>query len=177
MFLVDNAISMLEHWENVKLLLRVLLQKVEHLDKNGVDLAFTQSSAGVKNTKQIAKIMEKMSLLETQPKRGVSTDMVRPLQNILGDYKSSVMKRRFNEQPKNLTIIVLTDGIWENTTDKDDVGRAIVSFVQDMQKMTGRNFVDRSVSIEFIQFGNDPEATYMLEKLDNGLADKEKGIP
>jgi len=167
---------MAEHWENAKHLLETLVMKVEGLDDDGVDLAFTQGTANAKNIKDISKIMEKMYLPEAMPMTGVPTDMIEPLQDIFEDYNLMVQKKsRHILKHKKMTIIVLTDGIWGNTVDKDGVGRSIVAFVKNLKTLMGRDLTDRPVSIEFVQFGNHYGATLRLKALDDEL--KNAGIP
>jgi hypothetical protein len=57
---------------------------------------------------------------------------------------------------------------------KRDVEKTIVKFGKDVQKFL-RNSELRPVSIEFIQFGYNVDATYRLRRLDDEL--KFEGIP
>jgi hypothetical protein len=173
---VDNAESMLNHWGRAKHLLETLVMKAEGLDEDGVDLAFTQGSVKAENAKGKSKIMKKMSDPEAVPRLGIETDIRVRLQEIFDDYiRDAKRKQQNNTKFKNLTIIVLTDGLWGSTGDKGDLNRSIVNFAQSLEKIMGRPLTDRPVSIEFIQFGKDPDATLRLKRLDDEL--KYDGIP
>jgi hypothetical protein len=63
---------------------------------------------------------------------------------------------------------VFTDGIWEAMKNKDDVKSLIVTFAKELKDILG-DFKKRPVSIEFVQFGDDEDASYRLWILDNHL--------
>ena len=97
------------------------------------------------------------------------TDMRGSLGNIFDKYITDARrKKQYNSDIKNLTLIVLTDGKWEGTKNKEEVNRKIVYFSRELEGIIG-NLKDRPVSIEFIQFGYDEDATYRLKALDNDL--------
>jgi hypothetical protein len=163
---------MQEYWPQAKYLLETLLMKVEGIDEDGVDLIFTQGSVSATNTKGITKVMTKMDEPEATPMAGVYTDMIASLQNILDDYTLEAQRKgRYMQRLKKMTIVILTDGIWGNTPDKDGVGRSIVGFVKKLEGIIGRRLTDRSVSFEFIQFGKDLSTTSRFAYLDDKLSD------
>ena len=57
---------------------------------------------------------------------------------------------------------------------KEDVNETIVAFARRLEETLGRPPKERPVSIEFVQFGRDPEATFRLKRLDDEL--KHEGI-
>lgn len=169
-FLIDNAGSMLAHWGQLKYVLETLLMKVNRIDENGVDLSFTLGGVNIENAKTVDKVMATLKDPTAQPKAGAYTDMVRSLRGLFDDYlRYAKGQTRIGHRLKKLTLLVLTDGIWENTVNKIYVDQTIISFAQNLEKIMGRDIADRPVSIEFIQFGNDEDATLRLKRLDDDL--------
>ncbi|CZR54532.1 uncharacterized protein PAC_04416 [Phialocephala subalpina] len=174
LFIVDNAESMSEHWGRAKFLLETLLLVADGLDDDGVDLIFTRGAVKAEGFKDKAeKIMKKMNDPKARPRQGVYTAMQTTLQHVFDEYIAK--QPEHGSKLKERAIIVLTDGLWDDTSRQGDVARTIVSFAQRLEKILGRSPNDRLVSIEFIQFGNDLEATFQLRRLDNEL--KNEGIP
>ena len=103
-----------------------------------------------------------------QPKDNMHTDMQKPLDRILSAQLEEIKRNRSKGSPKKLTIIVLTDGVWAGMKNKRDVEKTIVKFGKDVQKFLG-NSEPQSVSIEFIQFGHNVDATHRLRRLDDEL--------
>jgi hypothetical protein len=172
---VDNGGTMEEHWGEVKYLLETLVMKVDRLDENGIDLMFTNETSKLENEKSISSIMRLMNSSKVEPKLGTFTDMKKSLGDILSAYLLRVDRGiTYHNPPKDLTLIVLTDGKWVGDSDKRKVTDKIVTFAMDLQNKIG-SLKDRPVSVEFIQFGNDEDATYRFRQLDDGL--KYEGIP
>ncbi|KAL8772818.1 MAG: hypothetical protein Q9209_002163 [Squamulea sp. 1 TL-2023] len=179
-FLVDNGESMKPHWAGTKYLLRTLVHKVAGQDENGLDLSFTMGPQKLENEKSNSSKWEKI-MKEAEPMSEARTDMKTPLHEILKSYLEHVthVRQRKHRQPsttyRRLTLIILTDGIWAGMGNKQNaVNHIIVNMVKKIQVQIG-DLVDRPISIEFVQFGNDQEATYRLRRLDTGM--EWEGIP
>ncbi|KAJ9660233.1 hypothetical protein H2201_006979 [Coniosporium apollinis] len=175
-FLVDNADSMDAYWDEATFLLEVLFLKLAGQDDDGVDLSFTQSDLVVSNkksdsmfdTSSFRKAMEKARPKNQDGK--LQTDMGSALQKIFSQYlDDAAANKTKRRRVKNLTLIVLTDGIWEAMRDKDQVERNIVAFVKELEMKEMGKLEERPVSIEFIQLGDNPTATERLKHLDNGI--------
>lgn len=133
-------------------------------DENGMDLYFTRAgSKKVENQKTKYDFVTAMNSKSAKPMKDVHTDMRASLGDILDDYVSGYRSKR-----RKLTIIVLTDGKWEGMKNKNEVKSWIIKFLQESKGKIG-GLQHRPVSIEFIQFGNDPEATERLRELDDDL--------
>ena len=143
-------------------------------DENGMDLSFTIGRSELNNKKTGSDFWRAMENSEVQPNDGMHTDMQKPLDRILSAQVEEMKRNRSKGSPKKLTIIVLTDGVWAGMKNKRDVEKTIVKFGKDVQKFLG-NSEPRSVSIEFIQFGYNVDATHRLRRLDDEL--KFEGIP
>lgn len=176
-FLVDNGESMKEHWAQTKHLLRTLVLKAAGQDDNGLDLCFTLGQEKLENKKSSSKDWDRV-MEKAAPMKEARTDMKRRLAEILDGYLEQVRgeKKYHRGKPlRGLTIIVLTDGIWAGMgNNQHAVNDKIVSFMHQLKVVVG-DLIDRLVSIEFVQLGDDQEATYRLRQLDTGM--KWKGIP
>lgn len=176
-FLVDNAETMKPFWYEAQFLVQTLLMKAKGQDTNGMDLLFTLG--GVKVEGKEAKMpqkthlkgdpfMEAMKHREAKPTSG-HTDITVPLGKLFDKYLTEAKRRtQFGHEVRNMTLIVLTDGIWAGTQNKEDVKNLIVTFVLELRNIIGK-LKKRPVSIEFIQFGDDEDATHRLWLLDNHL--------
>ncbi|KAL8962851.1 MAG: hypothetical protein Q9193_000811 [Seirophora villosa] len=174
---VDNGESMKPHWPMAKALLKVLVHKIAGQHENGLDLTFTLGSQKLENQKCNSKNWEKV-MERARPMPETRTNMKRPLGEIFSRFLKQVqqhMKYRSTQSVRKLTLIVLTDGIWAGMGNTQaSINDIIVSFVQRVEKHIG-DLIDRPVSIEFIQFGKDQEATYRLRQLDTEMM--WQGIP
>lgn len=168
-FLVDNGETMKGFWDEAKFVLETLLMKAVGLDEDGMDLTFTSGSCNVEGQEKGKQFMKAMQRSGAVPIDGMHTDMAKALQEILDNYLMQA-RRSYPQVKKNLTLIVLTDGIWNGTLDKDKVRRVVVDFCVSLEKIRGKDIrIERPVSIEFIQFGKDKEATVRLRHLDDDL--------
>jgi len=173
-FLVDNAESMTDWWDEAIYLLETLVMKAHHQDDNGMDLEFFAGSVKLKGSNRPASFREKMEDEEARPTAGnrAHTDIRKPLGDIFHRYIESVKDSQRNPKKhklRKLTVIILTDGKWEGMSNKHAVEDQIVQFVKDLKAVQTQSLMERQVSFEFIQFGFDPDATYRLQRLDDEL--------
>lgn len=93
------------------------------------------------------------------------------LMRILAGYSAA-------RERKPKTILILTDGIWEGTNEKD-VDTLITSHIKLLGLANPRDRYNaahfRPVTFEFIRFGHDPAGMERLRRLDDDL--KERGVP
>jgi hypothetical protein len=172
------------HWYEATFLLQTLLLKARGQDENGMDLLFTSGLVKVEgregrgSSTLIKKdpFMAAMKDPNARPQKNNRTDMRRPLGDIFDKYVNEAKRgKRMGHEIKNLTLIVLTDGIWDGMNkNKEEVRELIITFVKNVREIVG-DLKQRPVSIEFIQFGCDEDATYRLWVLDNHL--KYDGVP
>lgn len=157
---------MQQYWGEAKTLLDILVNKATGQDPNGPDLLFTLGNHRLTAEKRTAAFREAMAHPDATPSDSAVTDIRVPLGNTFENY--------LRNPEKAMTIIVLTDGLWEGVQNKEEVSDQIVTFVKTVQGLPN-NILPRRVSIEFIQFGSDAAATRRLKELDDGL--KRRGIP
>ncbi|KAH8807981.1 kinase-like domain-containing protein [Xylogone sp. PMI_703] len=170
LFLVDNAVSMVPHWSEATSLVETLVKKAAGQDPDGPDLQFTMGTHELKSEKRADAFKKAMKHKNAKPGKYV-TDITVPLGKIFDEYLEKIIRSKsipHRAEVKEMTVIVLTDGLWEGVKVKTDVDDLIVKFVQKLSELTN-GFIRRQMSIEFIQFGKDPEATKRLKRLDNQL--------
>ncbi|KAI0418430.1 hypothetical protein F5X98DRAFT_386292 [Xylaria grammica] len=171
-FIVDNGTSMGQHFQNAKVTLLVLAEKVAGSDYDGVDLIFTfaDNKLGCQNVKEprgkFSRAMDRAGeRISTNPKKILATDMANTLGEVFQKYEKKQARQK-------TTLIVLTDGLWGGSGHSNDVEEKIARFFRDSKRAS--SFEDRLFTIQFISFGND--ATDRLNALDDDMEAK-YGIP
>lgn len=174
--MLDNGTSMKKHWEAVKSLLFQLVSKAQYVDKDGMDLKFTISDTNFKASNVLNNFVWELNNQNHVPRNNIETNMSTVLGPILQKFLDSFTSRK-KDSARKMTIIVLTDGKWGGMTNKLAVDNKIVEFCQQLKKHRHTNLEDdtRSLSIQFVQFGDDPQATRRLRRLDDEL--KFRGVP
>lgn len=176
---------MADPWPQATELLDVLVKKAKNLDENGMDLYFTHTNGRpnatfsrqkdgeliraatlpkVDGKNDVTKFKEAMKLADSRPVSKTKTDMSLMLGFLLDKYIMHIKNVGTNNAKKQ-TIIVLTDGKWE----LDKVSEVIKDFVDKWKGLDRDKIESRSMGIQFVQFGDDPDATLRLEYLDNKL--------
>ncbi|KAI1742816.1 hypothetical protein F4680DRAFT_27166 [Xylaria scruposa] len=190
-YLVDNASSMKRFWKHATYLLRVLVMRSLGYDDNGMELRFTNDAdeklklSPKKNQKQ-EYFMAKMD--DADPKKQKSTILKTNMAASLGTILENHMNNNNSDGTKmkrHLTILVLTDGLWE-INKEFDVDDYLVTFVKRIPEenwepeapLGTANTSNKSpsrprpISIQFIRFGYHPDAMLRLNRLDNDLKDR-----
>lgn len=184
---------MFNFWKHATYLLRVLVWRSLGYDEDGMELVFTKGDPrlGLKPTtkkKQAQKLEDftkKMDGAIPKPEAGAKTDMKASLEAILGAHMKQ--HREDQKMKRELTVLVLTDGLWE-ANDEFDVDEYLVSFIKtnkaswgwhgDVPDVRNRR---RPISVEFIRFGHHPKAIARLRRLDDDLKNRpelsDKEIP
>ena len=180
-FLLDDASSMQQHWDNVVSLVDILAYIVKRTDEDGVDLHFTICKKLRQNEKKTSGLIDfvennRPDPPETGAERLSNIDYC--LGSILHEYQEKLEKDRqrithgsgrnslFSSAPKpvrKLNIYVLTDGLWQPEANGIAPLRALVSSLDRLKKPADQ------VGIQFIQFGNEEEGTKSLSYLDSDL--------
>ena len=162
-------------WSQATLVLCTLFQLMSLQRDVGMRLCFTFGKPPkVDKIKTDTDVKKLMISDDVKPCPYRRTDIVKSLGEIF-DERIQRLKGPWSPQQRLLTLIVLTDGVWEGTKNNGEVKDSIANFVREVAKLQGPHR-KRPVSIQFIQFGRDFEAMLFLQHLDNRLA-AEKGIP
>lgn len=163
-FLVDDSSSMAELWDEVVTVFEALSYIVKDTDKDGLDLFFRNSS----NSANTKKTSDLIGLIKAQKKtsRDGERDFDIRLNQILESRteklggRGSLFSRK---SPKPMSLYILTDAIW------DYDGYAQEPIKNAVGKLSDVNKSRKQIGIQFIRFGDDPDALRRLERLDNGL--------
>lgn len=201
-YLVDNSSAMARFWKHASYLLRVLVWRSLGYDDDGMELIFTNGSEslGLKprmrkqkwyqkpgdqqpGAQKLEDFTKKMDEARPDPNGNTKTNMKASLESILGAH----VKAHGDDQAlkRGLTILVLTDGLWE-ANGEEDVDDYLTTFIKTNRSHWERSEIApddvnrrRPISIQFIRFGHDPKAILRLQRLDDELqhrpelADKE----
>lgn len=184
---MDNGATMDNFWYEAVFVLETLYNKSRGSDEDGVDLYFTCGGASVKDAKGdpgLKAFQSKVWNTTVKPQPEASTNMQQALnyhlkawldeyEQRMDEVRDEQKKRKHKKAQKDLTIIVLTDGIWpthqKHPTAVDD---AIVTFNENFRRAARTNLAPRTVSIQFVSFGNDPAALERLRRLDDNLGER-----
>ena len=148
--------------EQIRRLLELLVYMTKESDPDGVDIVFTsgQVEKSVKTLKTIGHQMDKVDF-------SGFTDMSHCLGKILQKYQIDWSRppQRSNwwRKPrlKQLSVYVLTDGVWQPHNDVSKVIKALITHLGDLSLQLNQ------VGISFIQFGDSPLAKERLHLLDS----------
>jgi hypothetical protein len=152
--------------------LETLAMKLAGLDEDGLDLVFTigkdfnvANAKGSKAPEKFKKAMSSARPVEPmRPDWRAKTDMGSTLSKLFNDYTSQ-------HQKKGMTLIVLTDGVWEGSSKEQGIENLVAEFCGKLKSTTMER---RKFSIEFVRFGDDPQSIAKLKRLDDDLVKEYK---
>lgn len=155
-------------WWTVGRVLLALAMKIGGLDKDGIDLVYTIGEhKNLNNVKGRAIYGSFKTSLDDAGKSISGSDRT-SMRKTLGTIFSEYLK----DTSKRMTLIILTDGIWEGSRTADDVEKLIVEFVEKLQKQR-RSMEQRWFSIQFVYFGDeDTAAISRLKSLDDNMKER-----
>lgn len=173
---MDNGSTMRRFWEEATFVLETLAMKLAGLDDDGLDLVFTIGQdwnvCNAKRQNALARFKRAMEnatpIMVDNFNQAEKTNMNETLGQVFDDYLKS-------NQRKRMTLLVLTDGIWQGSVKEKGVEKKIAGFVQELLRRQ-QTMEDRRFSIQFIRFGDDANAIKRLDGLDNQLS-KDYKIP
>jgi serine/threonine protein kinase len=181
-FVIDDSISMSQHWEKVITHLKYLGYAIKEYDDDGMELIFMSEAKEEKPYKakdvtplvQIAHSHKSRCLNPTHAEHCIA----RILEGYTSRFKAASSRSPpstptdrilFHVLPaikrvKPLSLFVFTDAVWhpEGTC---RVSKPILRLLNDL-----KDAPEGQVCISFIQFGQDPVGTKRLKYLDEGLA-------
>ncbi|POS73058.1 hypothetical protein DHEL01_v208548 [Diaporthe helianthi] len=154
----------ISHWWDVEKVLLTLVMKIGQLDKDGIDLVYTigehRNLHNVKGSEIHGRFKKSLKDSGRKISQLDRTSMRQTLATIFSEYLKCHGKR--------MTLIILTDGIWEDSRTEDDVEKLVAEFVRQLQKQR-RSMEQRWFSIQFVYFGDDTAAISRLKSLDDNM--------
>jgi len=190
---------MLPYWDDATYLLETLVMISKKFDKDGMDLYVTVPPARtetlftpvLKGEKKVSLFRDAMTWRRPTKIKETKTDIIKPIQSIFNNFFKDLETRkppkakvkRFpkgsdktTDKTKALTLIIFTNGVWAAMEDQDAINEYVEKLLNDLKRrQILKSTSDRSVSIEFVQFGDDPIVTERLRALDDGM--EFKGYP
>ncbi|KIW14937.1 hypothetical protein PV08_07724 [Exophiala spinifera] len=163
-FLIDDAATMEQHWSEVTMLTYIFTSFLKRYDKDGMELYFASSKECI-NEKKVTPLMSRL----LGHRQRDTSDIGKCLDRLVTRYIDKIdgaqhrSYLRTAKQPKPCCIYVLTDGIWEETSDAKSPVKRLVDTLKHHRKDPAE------VGIQFIFFGNDQQARKKLEVLDDHL--------
>jgi hypothetical protein len=158
---------MLPFWAEATYLLETLVLKAAPLVKDGMDLSFTRADVKLRRKKNEAEFRAAMN--SAQPVPQSHTNMDESLGHLLDEWLN-IRRGRFTVAQEMMTVIVLTDGVWAGMRDDHDkLRRTIIDFMKQLKSSRLEKLGQRTVSIQFIQFGKDEAARARLRALDDDM--------
>jgi hypothetical protein len=154
---------MKQHWAIATQVLITLAMKIGPLDKDGLDLIYTighnHNLKEIKGWSIPGKFKTSMRDVGEEINHMYKTNMKEALEKVFDKY---------TDTSKKMTLIVLTDGLWEGCANKDDVEKLIASFLTKLKPRL-KKWESRWFSIQFVSFGEDVHALDRLRKLDDNM--------
>lgn len=159
-FLIDDSASMYgPNWEIVKKAVAAIAPIAVQYDSDGVDVQFFTAYIDYKERQGLRSAKEVMALFDRVEPEG-ETPTADMLKEELNDYCHRYGQ---NRHIKGLNLIVLTDG---DPSPGQDVTGALVEYARKLAELQAPEL---KVGVQFVQIGDDEEATKFLQQLDNDL--------
>jgi hypothetical protein len=161
------------YWPRVIDTFRALAHLTDEVDPDGIELYFISSPDSPKKPLGLKLLNRKMGAeklvekVESQGEKqeGAICDMENSISTILDQVKKKIPRKN-----SKTSIYILTDGIWDDATNSDNicgVDNAIRSLVGEMRRL---NLMRSHISLQFIRFGDSEIAKNRLRYLDDDLA-------
>ncbi|KAL2075033.1 hypothetical protein VTL71DRAFT_8813 [Oculimacula yallundae] len=186
-FLLDNGSTMGKYWPWARDLVAVLVALLHGQDDNGMEIYFTSSTktyGPFTEPNEFVSIINQMNPktrqsdnLQEQGDNHARQEKADDIRKVLGRILDKVGEETYH---RKLTLIILTDGVWKGITEKRTVAEMIVSKLEMWydKALLKEMMQDRGVSLQFVQFGNDPQASAVFGLMDDNLrASDGKKIP
>ncbi|KAK6365008.1 uncharacterized protein PV06_04457 [Exophiala oligosperma] len=163
-FLIDDAATMKQHWSQVLMLTFIFASFLKRYDDDGMDVYFASSREGV-NSKNVKPLMTRVFGHLQRDTSDIGQSLERLVTTYIDKIDGKQRRSRFRgtKEPKPFCIYVLTDGIWEETSN----ARSPIKRLVDTLKLHRKD--PTQVGIQFIFFGSDQQAREKLEWLDDNL--------
>ncbi|BEJ16579.1 hypothetical protein CspHIS471_0511840 [Cutaneotrichosporon sp. HIS471] len=161
-FVIDDSSSMLQdgRWEEARSAVRYVVNQACKYDDDGIDIYFLNARPPHLEVKDGDYVDDLFDQLEPHGATPTGATLEKILRRYMRRLEAATAEDR-EDEIKPLNIIVITDG--EPT---DDLEKVIVKYAMRLDK---GDYPDTQVGIQFVQVGNDPDATAALKKLDDNL--------
>ena len=167
---VDSEDDSYTRWDQTRDIFMRLVPIALQYDKDGIDIRFLNATdLSQRNITSAARVQYLFSEVEPDGDTPIGFE----LEGFLKDYLRK-LERSYRdgdeEEVKPLNLIILTDG---EPDDMELLDRAIVGAARKIQELGAR---DRQIGIQFVQIGEEDEATRFLKRLDDDLGIKNQTL-
>ena len=163
-------------WDLLEDSLRHVADKAIEYDKDGVDVIFLKcehlSESNIDDSNRLwSKLKEVRSLLSTKQCEGGTfyyealQRAIEPRMSKYEEYLELRRQRRNPLVPKKLNLILVTDGVAD---DEDEVQEYILNIAERLNELKAPKAY---IGIQFVQIGDNSDASKWLQWLDDGLAE------
>lgn len=175
-FIIDNSNSMRQHKEDVLTFVHCLGYLVKHLDSNGLQVLMTSDPRHKETCSTSTQVRDFVQSRFPSDTRHCNIehaleqaleDVYQSVPRLASSSKRSSLSRFLNRKPKPFSILVFTDGIWDDSEHGVSGADLPIERCIGMMKIHGVNRTD--VAIQFVRFGNDEKGIRRLTFLDDGL--------
>ena len=188
-FILDDTASMQESavtssavgqtkWQRLEETMKYLVPKAIEHDEDGIDIFFLKSVTKLKRkVKQVTLVdmvlAEVRRLLPTPACQGGTRffkELDRAIDPKMIEYRNYFESRKRGietERPKPLNVILITDGI---ASDREPVEEYIINVADELDEMKAMR---TQIGIQFVQIGDNLEASEWLKHLDDELTSEE----
>ncbi|KAF2756999.1 hypothetical protein EJ05DRAFT_428862, partial [Pseudovirgaria hyperparasitica] len=161
-FLIDDSGSMLGNgWSEAERALKAIAPTCAEYDSDGIDIEFLnhpQHYSKITNPEEIERIFQQVTPTARTPTG-------RRLRDLFHNYEERYVSAGSWDDVKPQNIIVITDG---GATDSSDTRLEVV--IQDFAKKLDKwDAHATQLGVQFFQIGDFPDATEMLQRLDDHL--------
>jgi hypothetical protein len=200
--LVDNGSSMAKYWVFARHLVSLLVALIYDQDDDGMELYFTSSKEPIRKLREPREFVDAMNKMRPRSESEKHNDSLPNIAEtiyrsatgftaseptITGDAHSShaddirytlvhILQRWQEDYKRKLTLIVFTDGVWKDVKEKKTVADNLIvqlSTWQDRDELKTK-LKDRDLTIQFVQFGDNSEATKLFKWMDDELGNNNK---
>jgi hypothetical protein len=175
--IIDNSPSMQRYKDDVITFAHHLSYLIKHFDTNGLEVYMTHDP---RLNQTFTKSTDVENFVHGYFRRGRLTcnirhvleqafaDVYRNLPQLSPSRKRSFLRDKvLPGKVKPFSIIILTDGVWDNSS--DGLSGADRPIEQCIKMMKEHNVNETDVAIQFLRFGNDARGKRRLEVLDDEL--------
>lgn len=153
---------MAEHWDAATDLLETLVLKTQDQSRNEPGLAFFTGEVQLKHGRDAPAFRHQMQSVSPSN----LTNARSALEPLFRNFVDGARRDDDKQLIRALTVVVLTDGLWEGTPDPNEITQALVQWDRLLKEAIRIEGCPRLFTIHFLQFGDSARANARLRGLD-----------
>lgn len=153
---------MAEHWDAATDLLETLVLKTQGQSRNGPDLVLFTGEVQLKHGRDAPAFRHQMQSVS----QSNLTNARSALEPLFRNFVDGARRDADKQLIRALTVVVLTDGLWEGMSDPDGITETLVQWDRLLKEAIRFEGCPRPFTIHFVQFGDNARANARLRGLD-----------